>query len=332
MARITCSKSGVIFNCEHMPIALSSPSYVHPFFHIPQKKLISLAGVWASGKLTDTESYLLFLSLLDSTSLIQWRHHVIYRGEQTDAIVANNMESLLHIIAKINLISHPSFTLPSFAIGADTADIANAHHWIKVWKDNYTEWYESHITARNREELKHKIDSREDALQRLIRSATPPENYANMLADWAALAGNFPSFTLAHPISKSPITLSDYWKQIIRTIAKEDALWRLPRKDIVELIEHCEDNIQHGNIYAHALMKYLRTGLARYDDYLGFGETPTPTVFTVMPANASVHAINKAALLSTAPIEEPKKSQYTSHFAWLKAYSKWKLSQIEGSK
>lgn len=326
MARITCSKSGVIFQCEHMPVALSTPSYVHPFFHLPQKKLISLAGVWAAGKLTPTESYLLFLSLLDSTSLIQWRHHAVYREGQTDAIVANNMESLLHIIAKINLISHPTFSLPSFVIGPDTVDLNNSYHWIKVWKENYHDWYDSQITSREREELKHRIDSREESLQRLIKSSTPVETYANMLADWAALAGHFPTSQTIHPISKQPITISEYWKQIIRTVANEDNLWRLPRKDIVELIDHCEDNIVHGNIYAHTLMRYIRKGLAQYDNYLGFGDSTPETSFTILPSSAGVLEINKAVLISTAPSEEPKKNQYSSHFEWLKAFTKWKLA------
>lgn len=330
MARLICSKSGVIFHCEHMPLATYNE---HPLFSVPQKRLISLAGTWAAQKLTTTESYLLYLSLLDSTGLIQWRSSASYQGEPTDAIIANNMEPLLHIIAKINVINHPSFTLPSFAIGADTTHLDNSKYWIQVWTDNYREWYESYLDRHKQEELKSKIDHRETALQRLIKSSTPVESYAATLADWASIAGEFPSFTTSHPITKQQVPLSEYWKQIIRTVANEDKLWRFPRADIVELIEHCESNIQHGNIYAFTLMKYLRTGLRKYDDYLGFGDvsigvsTLNGTPFTVMPSASSIAAINKAALISTAPSEEPRKHQYPTNLAWLKAYTKWKLAQ-----
>lgn len=329
MARLICSKSGVIFSCEHMPLATYN---THPLFSVPQKRLISLAGTWAAQKLTPTESYLLYLSLLDSTGLIQWRSAARYIEHDTDSIVANNMESLLHIIAKINVINHPHFTLPSFALSADTATLTNSKYWIQVWTENYQEWYSDYLSAHDREELKAKIDHRESALQRLIKSSTPVEAYAATLADWASAAGAFPTSTTLHPITKQQVPLAEYWKQIIRTIANEDKLWRLPRADLVELIEHCEGAIVHGNIYAFTLMKYLRGGLRKYDDYLGFGDVGISsgggTPFTVMPtsAGASVEAINRAALLTTAPTEEPKKHQYPSHFAWLKAYTKWKLA------
>jgi len=329
MAKITCSKSGVIFNCEHMPIAFSSTSYVHPLFYVPQKKLISLAGNWAAGKLSSTESYLLYLSLLDSTSLIQWRTHATYHVGM-DAIVANNMESLLHIIAKINVIQHPNFALPSFAIGRDTADLANSYHWIQAWIQNYSDWYDSYLDSRKREDLKDKISHREEALQRLIKSSTPVDAYAATLSDWASIAGEFPTDDTIHPITKQSVPLSEYWKQIIRTVANEDKLWRYPRKDIVELIDHCEDHIVHGNIYSHTLMRYLRAGLRKYDDYLGFGDTEVtgkPTAFTVMTSSSSVLDINRASLVNTAPEVEPKKHQFTSTLSWLKAYTKWKMSQ-----
>ena len=106
-----------------MPLATYNE---HPLFSVPQKRLISLAGQWAAQRLSSTESYLLYLSLFDSTNLIVWRTPAVYRDAATDAIVQNNMENLLHIIAKIDLIKHPSFTLPSFAIGPETATLDNS--------------------------------------------------------------------------------------------------------------------------------------------------------------------------------------------------------------
>ena len=141
MARIVCSKSGVRFNCEHMPTTLSSSSYTHPIFHVPQKRLIALAGQWAAQKLTTTESYLLYLALLDSTELIQWRTQASYH-KGMDAIVSSNMEALLSIISKINLIKHPSFALPSFSINPSTHLLENSYHWIQAWVENYEDWYQ----------------------------------------------------------------------------------------------------------------------------------------------------------------------------------------------
>jgi hypothetical protein len=328
MAKLTCSKSGIVFQCEHMPLA----SYnVHPLFSVPQKRLISLAGQWAAQKLTPTENYLLYLALLDSTELVQWRSPAFHMGAATDSIVQNNMENLIHIIAKINVITHPKFTLPSFAVGQDTATLENSHHWIQAWTDNYREWYDDYLAAGEREEIKEVIGHRELALQRLIKSATPVEAYAATLAEWAAAAGKFPVSLTIHPITGQQVPLAEYWKQLIRTIANEDKLWQYPEKDLLELIEHCEDNIIHGNIYAHTLMKYLRSGAHKHANYLGFGDVTIGasdgTPFTIMRSANDVQSINKAVLLNTAPVDEPKKSQYPTTLSWFKAFTKWKMAQ-----
>jgi len=321
MARITCPKSGTIYSCEHLPV---TTAHAHPFFSLSQHKLVSLAGVWSAGRLTSTESYLLYLALLDSTGLVQWRTQATYT-KHTDSIVANGMPQLLDIISKINLITHPSFTLPQFAISQDTTTLENSIHWIEVWTNNYSEWYEDYQDSKEKEALKQAIDTRETSLQRLIKSSTPVDQYAKVLADWAAVAGKFPEHPTIHPITKTPTTIAALWRQIIITIANQEKLWRYPKKDIVELIDHCEDNITHGNIYSHTLMKYLREGLARYDDFLGFG--PTKTTFTLLSPASDIQEANVAVLKQTAPTEQPKESQYPTKLAYLKALTKWKLSQ-----
>lgn len=323
MAHIQCPKSGILWHATHMPLGLTLQ---HPIFSLDQKKLLSLAGQWAAEKITTEESYLLFLALLDSTSLVKWNTQASFT-ESTPAIVSSNMENLLSIIGKINLIKHPSFALPSFSINRETSTLTNVRHWIQVWIDSYNAWYD----GCKEEELRAKLHDREEALQRLIKSSVPTEAYARTLASWAATAGSFPSYETIHPLSKQPIPLDEYWKNIIISISNEDRLWRFPRKDIVELIEHCEEFIQHGSIYSHTLMKYLRSGLAAYDDYLGFGSlVPTAkTSFTILPSTTSAYEASVAALHNTAPTEEPQRSQYPTQSAWLKAYTKWKLKRFK---
>lgn len=329
MAKLICSKSGLSFNVEHLHSPFLTSTYEHPMFHVPQHRLISLAGAWAAQKMSAEESYLLYLSLLDSTSLIKWRSPASFTPT-VESIVASNMTGLLSIISKINLIKHPSFTLPSFVISGDTANLSNSGHWIQSWITNYHEWYDSYLDSHTREELKEKLDFREEALQRLIKSAVPTEKYAGILAEWAAIAGEFPTHTTPHYKSGQPVELRDYWKHIIRSAADDDKIWQFPRADIVELIDHCEDKIKHGNIYAHKLMAHLRSGLRKYDDYCGFGDLDIAgrgTLFTVMNTeDTSVYDTNIAAIKLTAPVSEPKKHQYKTHFEWLKAWTKWKVA------
>ena len=57
-------------------------------------------------------------------------------------------------------------------------------------------------------------------------------------------------------------------------------------------------------------MKYLRGGLAKYDDYLGFGDlspSTTSTPFTILSPASSTHQANLHAALNTAPLSEPQK-------------------------
>ncbi len=158
MAKILCAYSGILFQCEHMPMALSQREYHHPLFNVPKKKLLALTGEWSRHRLSETESYLLYLSLLHSTDLILWRTPAKYT-ERTRSIIANNMESLVQIIGKIDLISHPAFTLPHFAIGPDTADLSNSYHWINAWLSNYEDWEQ----GLKDESLREKLVDREIA-------------------------------------------------------------------------------------------------------------------------------------------------------------------------
>lgn len=331
MARITCRYSSVIFNCEHMPMGLSSSEYYHPLFAVPKKKLLNLTKDWAVNRLTPTESYLLYLSLLHSTDLIIWRTSARYT-DKTASMIANNMEHLVQIVGKIDLIKHPAFVLPKFAVSPDTADLNNSFYWIQAWIHNYNEFMNDFIDAQKREEIKHKVERREGALERMIKNPLQQvESLANILSDWAALSGDFPDFKIAHPRRKdSHIIISEYWQEIIRACAREEAIWKYPRHDIEELITHCEDNIEHGSIYAHALMKLLRNGLQKHKDYTGFGDVDLAgktTTFKLLDPNASAEEANMIAAIQSAPVTEPKRENYPTLGSYMKAKLNWDMAK-----
>lgn len=335
MARITCSKSSLVFNCEHLPISLQSNETSHPFFNIPQKRLLSLAGDWARNSLSPVESYLLYLSLLHSTDLIVWRAPARYH-DKSQAIIASNMESLLSIVGKINLISHPSFTLPKFAISHDTGTLETSFYWIQAWIAGYNEFMSDQKNQYKREEIKGRLERRETSLERLIKTAfASPTALANHLAAWAIDAGDFPDYLTPHPLRKrkgelESIPLSDYWAEIIRACANEEAIWRYPQADLEELITHCEDNIAHGTIFARKLMVLLRNGLQKHKDFAGFGDydlAGRKTSFTLLTESATVEDANVMAIIQAAPQSEPKRENYPTPFAYMKARANWDLAQ-----
>lgn len=329
MARITCKYSGVIFNCEHMPLGLSSNEYYHPLFAVPKKRLLVLSKDWSANKLSPTESYLLYLSLLHSTNLIVWKAPARYT-EKTLSIISNNMESLLHIIGKMDVINHPGFSLPQISITYDTGTLETSFYWIQAWIHGYNEFMSDQISARKREEIKVRIERRESSLEKLIKTAfTNPQALANNLAAWAADAGDFPEETTPHPFTRTDVSLAEYWKEIIRACAREEQIWRYPRKDIEELIDHCEDRIDHGSIHAHALMKLLRVGLTKHKDYTGFGDVDLAgksfTPFRLLRADDTVEDANVIAAIAASPDTEPKRHMYPSAFQYIRAKANWDL-------
>jgi hypothetical protein len=333
MARIVCKYSGVIFNCEHMPMGLSQSEYHHPLFSVPKKKLLTLTRDWAANKLSPTESYLLYLSLLHSTDLIIWRAAARYT-DKTQQIIHNNMEHLIQIIGKIDLIKHPSFVLPKMAITYDTGDLSTSFYWIQSWNANYKEFMEDFLDSHRREEIKHKVERREMTLERFIKNPQADiQVIADNLAKWATVAGDFPDYMVQDSRSKSKVPLSEYWQDIISACAKSESIWHYKRADIEELIEHCEENIPHGSIYSHHLMKILRMGLIKHKDYTLFGDVDLAgktTSFKLLDANASAEDANLAAAIQAAPDSEPRRDQYTKLSDFIRAKLNWDLKKRMG--
>jgi len=325
MSKIICAFSGVEFSCEHLPFPLSSREVTHPLFHVAKKKLIGLAGQWAAGKLTPTESYLTYLSLLHSTSLIEWRVPASYTPK-TASIVANNMEQLIHIVGKIDVIKHPSFVLPHFVISPDTCTLENSYHWIQIWNQNYNDWAQNIKDHSNDQELQR----RELGLQKLIKSSHRNiEDYPKILANWASIAGDFPTFTIN--VRGVKTDLSDYWESIIIKCAKAETIFQVPENDLRELIEHCEENIvADGSIYAMALMKYLRKGAEMQKNYLGLGDIDLArssiTAYRILKPTESAEDANIQNMIDTAPQNEPNKRDYPDLISYIRAKARWNIA------
>lgn len=324
--KIHCSYSSIEYTVEHFPASLYLGSgEVHPVFALPQKKLLSLLPKYYEGGLTETDSYLLFLALLNSTSLLQWNAPAI-RSNATSAIVAANIQHLAEIVGKINAIKHPAFALPTFVIGADTRDLANVKYWLEIWDKQYAEWLDGCRDAA----LLEKLHRRERALEKLIKNpAINPAKYAGMLADWAATAAAFPTFRMQSPLTGECTTLAAYWKEIITRCYKSESIISVPSADLNELLTHCEENIEAGSIFSFHLFSTLREGKERQSNFLGFSlslSNSNPGFNILQDGDTDVEAAALQLLINSAPAEEPTRAQYPTAFAFLKAKMKWDLA------
>lgn len=326
MSRILCAYSGVTFQCEHLPLSLTSREISHPLFHLSKKKLLSLAGQWSVGKLTPTESYLTYLALLNSTDLIEWRCPATYTSS-TPQIVANNMEQLIHIIGRIDVIKHPSFSLPHFAISPDTCTLDNSYHWIQIWNQCYNDWYDNIKDHSNDQDLIR----REASLQKLLKSSHKSiEDYPRILANWARIACDFPTFQTS--VRGTRMELADYWEEIIIKCAKESAIFQIPEADLIEVIEHCEEQLQdEGSIYAIALMRYLRKGREFQTNYAGLGDidlaSTSRTSYRILKPTESAEDANIQNMIDIAPKSEPVRKDYPDLVSYIKAKARWNMAE-----
>ena len=325
---VLCKYSGIQYTCEHFPASLEKGEAAHPIFYLPQKKLLSYLGKWSSNSLTPTDSYLLFLALLNSSDQIVWRTPAT-RSSQTDSIIARNMESLAKTVIKLNSVKTPSKTFPTFAIGPQTSDLSNVHHWIELWSEEYDS-FKSGYVARN---IQAAIESRESALERLIKNPFRDSiQFSRQLAAWASIAGSFPTFIIRSPFTGLPQSCADYWKLLIQKAAGESSLHTIPASDLRELLEHCEENIEAGSIHAHALFSFLRNAIQKQQNYLGFGDkdSPSAVVYSILSSD-DVESANIKVAIESAPKSCPTPDQYPNRFAYIKAKFKWDMAQRYGS-
>ncbi len=327
--KIICSYSGIEFSVDHFPGTFYSPSLHHPIFSIEQKKLLSYTKKWATGELTSTDSYLLFLAILNSSEQIQFRIPC-KRTPMTDSIIARNMESLVRTVIKLNAIKTPGTLFPYFAVTAETCTLTNVHHWIEVWENC---WKDFESGAR-RDIIHRQLAKREAALQRMIKNPHKPiKEYASQIAEWAATAGNFPDFLISNPFTKEAkkIPLSLFWKEIIVRSTRNEYLYTIPDKDLQELLDHCEDNIPPGSIYSHALFTALRHAQGKKKNFLGLGDMDIRSTYSLVDDPKDVESANMKALIDSAPLEEPKLEQYPTKFAYMKAKLRWDMARKFGN-
>lgn len=324
MSKVLCGISGVEFQCEFLPISLSSREYNHPIFYLNQKKLLGLYQKYRHGELDSTSSYLLFLSYLESTELVEWRVPA-KRTAITESLIANNFEHLVEIIEKMNRIKNPSIHFNRIAITPDTCNLSTVAYWLASWEETYDDFCNGYASQKERASL---LDL-EEKLELLVKDANRNETkFATRLAEWADKAGAFPKFPVLHEGSSLPC--NSYWKLIIRKCVNSESIFTIPSNDLRELITHCEEYIDAGSIYAYNLFKILREGLEKQSSFLGLGDFQ----FSILQGDESVETVNKLAIISNAPDSEPKRVDYPTTFSYLKAKLAWdmKLNSEAGGK
>lgn len=322
--KILCAISGLEFKVQYFPGYLTSRELAHPVFALPQHKLLRYAAKYDEGGIVAEDAYLLYLALFNSTDLVEWRVPA-QRSAELDAVIAQCMESAFAVIGKMATIASPAYKPPQFVCSPDTKTFLNSSYWLDLWEQSIEEFESGYRSYRESREL----INRETALDKLIKDANKNINqYAHILADWAAIAASFPTYDMRISPSRTEVC-ADYWKEIVVACTKSERIFNIPEAHIEKLIEHCEDNINHGSIIAHALMSLLRKGVNRKRDYLGLDDIDdSPSAyFKILDADNSTEDANIVALINeVATGAAPVRSAYKTTFEYLKAKTKYDMA------
>ena len=257
MAYVTCAISGVLFECSHFH-TLRLPAnigYPHPIFAANKSFLQSLYVQHSKGLLTATDSYLLFMAYLHSSSKVDWRHPATAAptAAATIQLVETNLAQLLSVLERTAAIRHPRFKQPSFVLTYENANLAQIPNWIKAWEDNIEAFYNYTSDMAERSDLIRV----ENKLTNLILSGEPPAKYSATIAAWASKAAQFPP------------EKDTYYQEIIRSCFNAAKMFATPLADIKEVKAFCEENIQVGSMHFHSLAEALKSGVHKHIDYLG---------------------------------------------------------------
>lgn len=313
--KVFCQYSGITFEVENFPNF--KLDYVHPIFSASPKHLLSRAGDWAAQRFNEKESRLLFLSLLHTTELVEFRT----AATPEHSTVQKNMEAVLRFVAWQSGLTNPSIVFPKFAITLETKTLGNVKHWLQVWqeaKDDFENGYRSTSIA-------SRLRIKEAALERLIKSSQrKTEDYAGLLATWAMDA------------SDAPASIREFWVSLFKL--KGLAIYNCKAVDLTDLVEHLEDRLEHGSIFSAACMQHVRRLAAMNKAGLGYSlGMPMETLegvdllalskdpFTIV--EDEIETYNRNIIAATAPDEEPLLKDYPSKVAWLRAKAAFVISQ-----
>lgn len=260
-AKVTCAISGITFHVSHVgrlhiPV---STGYFHPIFAASYTDLHSLYTAHCKGQLSNTESYLLFLAFMHSTSKIDWSVPCSLnpKDSYTTKYIENNIAQLLETIEKSACIKHPDFHQPNYRMTKDNSNLSTLQGWLESWQHNTQTFVSDKRELRRMQRLQEALSEVEDKLSYLILSGEKPQKCSSIIAQWASKAACFPE------------DKNEAWQQIIRSCFNADKMFNTPLSDIKEVKEYCEINITAGSIHFHALSEVLREGVKRHTDYLG---------------------------------------------------------------
>ena len=318
MAKVTCAISGIVYTTSYLD-TLTVPhteGMVHPIFAVQRQSLYKLYTQHCKGQLSPTDSYLLFLAFFHSSGQVTWRYPSVLNpnDSHTQTVIENNFSSLLRVLEQSDLISHPSFKQPSFAVYHENSDLKHLPNWILSWEKNINYFY----SYKSSQDDLDRLQKLENKLSYHILSGESPAKYAGVIANWACRAGEFPE------------SVAVLYKETIKNCFSKAKMFNTSLTLLKEIKEHIELNIEVGSIHFHTLYEVINEGISSHNDYLGssdIGYTLLPTLDSDVGESMQKGVAELATVIAAAPDKPPVSTDYTSSLAFLRARLAYKVAQ-----
>lgn len=319
--RIVCHYSGVSLRMEKFNNLKIEGSYAkHPIMAVPTPILLLLKQDWMKGKLDDLECRLLFVALLKSTDLVEFRTAAL----PSLSNIQKNMISLFKLV-EMKWITSDAIPLSHLAVNFDNRYITNVDNWINAVMEEKLSW-------EMRKGDLAKIQQRRYREQQILKAIRSPyrklSSYQHLIAKWVV--------DIVEPPHPEKV---ERWTRILR--AREDyEIWSFNPLDIEELSNEMKDKLPFGTLQSHQAFQIIDTiqKKNRYKlNYFSLGLTDEDSDekgYTIIGGEdgdekEDTEQANIDAITETAPQEEPQQANYKTKVEFWVAYSKWNIAQRE---
>lgn len=319
--KLHCQYSGINYTSTAFAFSKveTAVNSVHPIFYADLAYLADLYKAWQEGRIQDAKDQrLLFLAMLNATNHIDW----YCTADPKPKTVAANMELVYNNMVWMRDIMLPSLQLPRFAINDQTKGLNNVKIWMEAWS-NIRKDFDRGYRSRSEQQA--------EAAKKAALTILSEKKYANdgsfgrksaylrTLADWAALALDFPA------------DIADFWKQIIRCMSASAAL-NFRVVDVEELLEYVEQYGDAESVHYFSLLAQVRSVLsdAKGESIadLDFSEliTSADSYQAKLRPGSFTEASNVETQTKLAPSTKPEPGEYPNHTQYLVALARWTVA------
>lgn len=313
--KLTCPISQLTYSTN---IGYGTGSSIHPALTQPLKQLVANLPSYYSGRIaaeSPDSLYLYKLAWLCQLPDITFRTPV--NRPTAEPALTGVLDRMISLVTTVQQHKHIHF--PALVIDKESANLDTLKFYLDSLEECITE------AKRSGRELSAaaKLTRIESTLERMVLSQLKAHRTktSKLIAEWAALAADFPMFRVTVPGTGKEVPCSEYWQLIITNsfVESTNTLLELsiPVADIEELIDHCEDYIPHGTVYASVLMRSLRAA--------------RDTVAEMLTPAGVAKSLTKSAdsALTGAASTKPVRSQFASNLEYIKALVKWQQAAVE---